>query len=169
MIFASISTTKDFVKNRVVIRWLRFPSRMARYFYNVCMITSKLRDSVRPAVRSHPNLKMSLFVCPSAVKFGTVGGLYQIECNILSILSAECFVYSVRKSVGMHHRMDGQSDLCPADWSVRFHTSPCQFPQPATFVILTSLRAGLVQTFRHLLLEFVSLLIGLGPRHSCII
>ena len=45
-------------------------------FYNVytifCMLTSELRDSVRPTRRSPPNLKMSLFVCPSLLKFGTV-------------------------------------------------------------------------------------------------
>ena len=41
-------------------------------FYDVFIITSELWNSVRPALRSPPNLKISLIGCPSGVNFGTV-------------------------------------------------------------------------------------------------
>ena len=48
-----------------------------QYCYDVLTITSKLWDSVRPALRLPPNLKISLIVGSSGVNFGTVLGLLQ--------------------------------------------------------------------------------------------
>ena len=39
---------------------------------DVLMMFLELRDSVRPALRSLPNLKISLIVCPSGINFRTV-------------------------------------------------------------------------------------------------
>ena len=56
------------------------------FFSDVFMITSKLQDSVRPALQSPLNLKSSLIVCPSGVNFRTVWlmpALAESTCNEL--------------------------------------------------------------------------------------
>ena len=89
-------TAEDFAKTPEVdadagetqlgfIRWLTMPSWMAQCYYNVFMITSELRDSVRLELQSFLNLKISLIVCPSGVNVGTRWGLLWDSMQTLTI------------------------------------------------------------------------------------
>ena len=85
MIFVTFNfflAAKDFAKTPEVdadagetqpgfIQWLTMPSRMARGFYDHFQTSGQC---IRPAIRSSPNLKVSLTVSPSpsAVNFGRV-------------------------------------------------------------------------------------------------
>ena len=54
---------------------LGFPQKwlnILMMFLDAFTINSKLQDSVKPALRSPPNLKISLVVCASGVNFRTV-------------------------------------------------------------------------------------------------